>query len=242
MSVVTAARFAKGMTFDEYVKWAGSPENLAREAFGSYHPDAGSIGGPRKDNSAVFRERYARLRLADHQAAAIKWLAAQPGGPAHVLVISEDWSSDCRRDVPMLARVAAVTGMEMRIFRRDGQRFSDSHVPSLSEAPDSNADLMSQFLNHKNGETWQSIPVAAFFDKDMKYLYHYTEYPAIYEKDRVAGFIRTARPGEPAGEAMERGARDFQSLQDGPFFRIWASAGVDEIISALHRKVLLGEV
>ena len=41
---------------------------------------------------------------------------------------------------------------------------------------------------------------------------------------------------------MERGARDFQSLQDGPFFRIWAAAGVDEIISALHRKVLLGEV
>ena len=66
MSVVTAARFAKGRTFDEYVQWVGSPENLAREAFSSYHPDAGSIGGPRRDNSAVFRERYARLRLADH--------------------------------------------------------------------------------------------------------------------------------------------------------------------------------
>ena len=31
-SVVTPERFAKGMTFDEYVKWTGSPENLAREA------------------------------------------------------------------------------------------------------------------------------------------------------------------------------------------------------------------
>ena len=29
-SVVTAARFAKGMTFDEYVKYVGTPENLAR--------------------------------------------------------------------------------------------------------------------------------------------------------------------------------------------------------------------
>ena len=105
-SVVTAARFAKGRTFDEYVKYVGTPENLAREGFSSYHSDAGSIGGPRKDNSAVFRERYARARLADHQVAAIKWLAAQPNGPAKILVLSEDWSSDCRRDVPVLALLA----------------------------------------------------------------------------------------------------------------------------------------
>ena len=77
-SVVTPERFAKGMTFDEYVKYAGSPENLAREAFGSYYADGGSIGTARRDNSAVLRERYARTRLSDQQGAAIKWLAAQP--------------------------------------------------------------------------------------------------------------------------------------------------------------------
>jgi hypothetical protein len=33
-SVVTLERFSRGMTFDEYVKYTGSPENLAREAFG----------------------------------------------------------------------------------------------------------------------------------------------------------------------------------------------------------------
>src|SRR6267142_5314866 len=138
-SVVTAARFAKGRTFDEYVKYVGTPENLAREGFASYLPDGGSIGGPRKDNSAVFRERYAKARLTDQQTAAIKWLAARPNGPAKILVISEDWSSDCRRDVPMLARLAEAGGLELRIFRRDGQRFSASHRPSLAEAPDSNA-------------------------------------------------------------------------------------------------------
>ena len=37
-SAVTAERFAKGMTFDQYVKYAGSPENLAREAFGELFP------------------------------------------------------------------------------------------------------------------------------------------------------------------------------------------------------------
>jgi hypothetical protein len=31
-SVVTAERFATGLTFDEYVRYAGSPENLEREA------------------------------------------------------------------------------------------------------------------------------------------------------------------------------------------------------------------
>jgi hypothetical protein len=31
-SGVTAERFAQGMTFDQYVAYAGTPENLAREA------------------------------------------------------------------------------------------------------------------------------------------------------------------------------------------------------------------
>ena len=62
-SAVTPERFAKGRTFDEYVTYVGSAENLAREAFGSYFPDGGAKPAPRKDNSAVFRERYARARL-----------------------------------------------------------------------------------------------------------------------------------------------------------------------------------
>ena len=58
----------------------------------------------------------------------------------------------------MLARLAEAGGLELRIFRRDGQRFSSSHRPDLAEAPDSNADIMAEFLNHKKGQTWQSIP------------------------------------------------------------------------------------
>jgi len=100
-SIVNAARFNKGMTFEQYTAYAGSPKNLAREAFGSYYPDGGAKGIARKDNSGVLRDRYARARLADYQVAAIKWLAAQPGGPANILVLSEDWSSDCRRRKPM---------------------------------------------------------------------------------------------------------------------------------------------
>jgi hypothetical protein len=233
-TVVTPERFAKGMTFDQYLAFIATPENLKRE---------GSGGAPRRDVSAQLRKTYETTRLSDAQVEAIRWLAAQPNGPAKMLVISEEWSSDCRRDVPVFARVAEAGSMEMRIFPRDGQRFSASHTPSLAEAPDSNADLMAEFLNEKNGQTWQSIPVAAFFTKDLGPLYHYVEFPAIYEKDRiVAGHIRVPRPGETKEQTQARIEREFPALQASPFFRIWASAAVDEIISALHRRVLLGAV
>lgn len=228
---VTPERFASGMTYDEYVAYIGTPENLARE---------GSGGAPRRDFSGFFRQAFDNAHLTDAQLEALRWLRQQPGGPAKLLVISEDWSSDCRRDVPVLARIAAETGMELRIFRRDGQHFSAANVPSLEEAPDSNADLMAQFLNHKNGTTWQSIPVGAFFTEGMAYLYHYQEYPAIYHKDPIVAKIREALPGESQQDAMARTAPAFQALQDSPFFRVWACAAVDEIVSALHRRLLLG--
>src|SRR5580765_6012032 len=195
-SVVTPERFASGRTFEQYLAFIGTPDNLARE---------GSASGPRRDQTAAMRAWYEANPLTDAQAGAIRWLAGQPGGPAKVLVIAEEWSSDCRRDVPVLARVAEAGGMELRIFTRDGRRFSASARPSLAEAPDSNADLMAEFLNDKNGQTWQSIPVCAFFTADMEYLYHFTEYPAIYDKDRlVMQHIRAPRPGESADETRAR--------------------------------------
>ena len=113
--MVTAQRFAQGMTFDQYVKFMATPDNLKREA---------SMGLARKDWATFFRKAYDSARLTDAQEQAWKWLAAQPGGPAKALAISEEWSSDCRRDIPMLARVADVAGLELRIFPRDGQKFS----------------------------------------------------------------------------------------------------------------------
>jgi thioredoxin family protein len=230
-SVVTPERFASGLTFDQYVAYVATPENLKRE---------GSGGVPRRDWSGHLRASYEALRLEDSQAAAITWLAGRPNGPAKVLLIAEEWSSDCRRDVPMVARLAAAGGLELRIFRRDGQRFSASHHPTLAEAPDSNADIMAEFLNTKNGQTWQSIPVAVFYTRNLEYLYHYTEYPAIYHKDRVVAQIRATRAGESKDETRARGDREFMELQQSPFFRVWASAGADEILSALHERLVVG--
>jgi len=240
-SAVTPERFAKGMTFDEYMKYTGSQENLAREGFGSYYPDGGGKGAPRKDNSAVFRERYAKARLGDEQVAAIKWLADQPGGPAKILVISEDWSSDCRRDLPVLARLAEAGGLEMRIFNRDGKKVLGTRTPDPAAAPDANYDLMLEFLNEKNGAAWASLPVAVFYTKDFKELHRYHEYPAIYNKDRIRGHQQASRPGETADQARDRGMREFAALQAGPFFDLWASAAVGEILSGIHEKLVVVE-
>jgi len=229
-SVVTPERYAMGMTFDEYVAYVGTPENLAREG----------SSGPRRDYSAFLRQAFEASRLTDAQGEALRWLVAQPNGPARMLVIAEEWSSDCRRDVPTFARMAADTGLELRIFRRDGQRFSSSQQPTLAEAPDSNADLMAAFLNHKNGQTWQSIPVCAFFSREFVELYCYIEYPAIYHKDRIRAQMAAPQPGESADDTRTRADRDFLALQQSPFFRVWAGAAVDEIISSLHRRLVLG--
>ncbi len=227
---VSAARFAQGMTFDEYVAFSATPQNLAREA---------TEGGKRLDRSGQLRSLFDSYKLEPQQAEALQWIAAQPDAPKRVLVISEEWSSDCRRDVPMLQRVADALGAEMRIFVRDGDKWSGT--PEPTDAP--NADLMRQFLNRKEGGPFQSIPVAAFFTADMRYLYHYTEYPAIYHTDRIVyGTIQKAKPGESNEDRLARSGREFTELQNGPFFRVWACAGVDEIISALHRKALMGTV
>ena len=52
------------MTFDQYVAYIGTSENLGRE---------GGLG-PRKDYSAFFREAFEKARLTDAQEAALGWL------------------------------------------------------------------------------------------------------------------------------------------------------------------------
>jgi hypothetical protein len=236
-SVVTAERFAKGMTFEEYVRYVGSPGNLAREAWGGYLPDGGSIPTARRDSSAILRERYARARLSEPQAAAIRWLAGLAGGPASILVISEDWSSDCRRDVPMVARLAEAGGLELRIFNRDGEKILGRRRPDPVAYPDGNHDLALEFLNRKHGGEWASVPVVVVYTADFTELHRYVEYPAIYRKDLIRGRQQAARAGESEARTRERGQREFLAMQASPFFDVWASAAIDEILTGLYEKL-----
>jgi hypothetical protein len=219
------------MTFDQYVAYAGSPENLAREA-------GWWLGPTRRDFSGLLRDWHARASLSAAQASAIRWLADRPGGPARMLVISEEWSSDCRRDVPMLARLAEAGGLEMRIFTRDGQ--TCGRAPRADAATSPNADLVNEFLREQDGRTYQSVPVAAFFTKDFQHLYHYIEFPAVYHKERIFRAMQAKDPGDAGDKRGEAFMREWLLLQQGPFFPMWASAAIDEILSALHERMVIG--
>ena len=83
--MVSPDRFAKGMTFEQYVAFIGTPDNLKRE---------GSFNRPRKDYGDFFRQAYEATQLTPAQKEALAWIAAQPNAPRKMLVISEDWSSD----------------------------------------------------------------------------------------------------------------------------------------------------
>lgn len=229
--MVSADRFGQGMTFDQYVAYTATPESLSREA---------SMGGARREWSGLLRQVYAAARLSETQQAAWKWLTAQPGGPARVLAISEEWSSDCRRDIPLLAKVADTVGLELRIFPRDGQRFSSAPEPDPRESP--TADLMGQYLNRRGSQTFQSIPVIVFFTRDMQELYRYIEFPLVYRKDRIRAAQTAPRPGETAEQTRERAAREFAELQASPFFQLWRDAAQAEWISMLYERLTVGSV
>jgi hypothetical protein len=52
--------------------------------------------------------------------------------------------------------------------------------------------------------------------------------------------IRVPNPGEKPTEVFERGIRDWGARQESPFFRLWAGAAVDEMLSALHERIAVG--
>jgi hypothetical protein len=130
--VVTPERFASGMTFDQYMTFIGTPENLAREA--------GWWRGPeRMDWSGTLRAWYDGLRLRDDQVAAIRWLTAQPKGPAKVLVIPEDGTAgpiNRSRSWSSTPRISS-TCITTRSSRRSTRRLSalyERHLARLAES------------------------------------------------------------------------------------------------------------
>jgi hypothetical protein len=138
--------------------------------------------------------------------------------------------------VPYLARLAEAGGLELRIFNRDTETMLRQGLPEPGSHP--NADLVREYANEKNGQKFATVPVAVFFTRDFVELYRYIEYPAIYHKDRVLGALRKARPGETEEQMKARSGRDIAALLESPLYDVWARAGIAEIISALHERLV----
>ena len=127
----------------------------------------------------------------------------------------------------------------MRIFNRDGKKVLATRRPDPAAYPDGNHDIMLEFLNVKNGGEWASVPVVVLYTTDFHELHRYIEYPAIYRKDSIREHMWTRRAGETVEQAKERDQREFLALQGSRFFDLWASAGIDEILSGLYEKLTL---
>ncbi len=136
-SVVTPERFASGLTYAEYTDQI-------------------------KVNKNWFQQLYDDFQLSRDDAEFFGEVARRPGGPTKMLVLGEDWCPDVYRGMPVMARIAEASGMEMRVFPRD-----------------SNMDIMDEFL--KEGQ-WASIPTAVFYTREHEYICHWIERPA--EADR----------------------------------------------------------
>ena len=131
--VITAQRFSQGFTYQNYL--AQMPSNRER-----------------------YQENEAAFKLSSDDAEFFKGVVKTIGG-VKALAIVEDWCPDAHRGLPIIAKIAEASGMELKVFYRD-----------------KNQDIMNLYLNQGK---FQSIPVFAFFDKNMNPLCHWIERPAI---------------------------------------------------------------
>ena len=103
---------------------------------------------------------------------------------------------------------------------------------------------MAEFLNRRDGETFQSIPVIVFFTRTCRQLYRYTSFRAVYHKDRIRAALRPApRPARrPRQTRAARGDREFAEMQASPFFEVWRDAARAEWISMLYERLRVGSL
>ena len=93
-SAVTAARFASGFTFKDYIAQI-------------------------KVNKDRFEEYYKTCQLSAEDREFFQKVVKMSNGAARVLVLGEDWCPDVFRGMPAIARITEASGMEMRVFPRD---------------------------------------------------------------------------------------------------------------------------
>lgn len=177
-SVVTPERFAQGLTYEQWI--AAIDRNQDR-----------------------FQENYEATELSEEDRRVFRELVAGPDGPARCLALGEAWCPDVFRGLPVMARIAEASGMELRVFFRD-----------------QNKDIMAEFLNQGEHE---SIPTFVFYTHDHRYLCHWIERPALANEEMH--LMLKIFEGRPREEALA----DYLAFQKGPVWAAWRRETVREI-------------
>ena len=186
-SVVTPERLAQGITYQEFIAQI-------------------------KVNQDRFQEFYDSAKLTPEDAEF--FCTAVQHGACKVLVLGEDWCPDVFRGMPVMARIAKASGMEMRVFPRD-----------------ENLDIMSEFL--KEGQ-FQSIPTFVFYSADHEYLGHWIERPVAANQERAE--ILEAVKQEKAG-ADEQEISQEARLRTAERYPAWQQETVRELRQLLAEKL-----
>lgn len=188
-SVVTPERFKKGFAYKDWLAQI-------------------------KVNQDRFERWYTEFQLKPEDARFFKQAVSKAGGPAKVLAIGEDWCPDVYRGMPIIAKIAEASGMELKVFPRD-----------------LNLDIADEFLN--KGE-FRSIPTLVFYTKDHRYIAHWIERPASASKEQaeIAAAVNKEFADKPDPEkAAERRKR----LE--PRFTAWQQESVRELRELISKHI-----
>lgn len=160
-------------------------------------------------NRELVQQHDAAFKLSDADARSFKDVVEKLGG-VKALAIVEDWCPDVHRGLAVVAKIAQASGMELRVFYRD-----------------KNPDIINLYLNQGK---FQSIPVLAFFDKNLKPLGHWFERPAVATKymDEVAGELSKKKLSE---EEMRQERRK----RNAPMADSWRQETVKELKGLLSK-------
>ena len=192
-SVVTPERFAQGQT---YAEWSQVIDR----------------------NQARFQENYEGTQISDEDARALRALVALPNGPARCLALGEPWCPDVFRGLPVMARIAEASGMELRVFFRDQHK-----------------DIMAEFLNHGEHE---SIPTFVFYTRDHRYIAHWIERPVLANEQMpvLRKINEPLRNPDISQEERQKQIQAYIDFQHGPVWAGWRDATVREIRELLEQR------
>lgn len=188
-SVVTAERYSSGMsTFSD---WMGSIEK----------------------NGDLFQRHYDEFQPDPADIAALKGYVENHGVKA--LLLGTDWCPDVWRGLPVAAKLAELTGMELRIFERD-----------------QNSDIMAEFL--KDGE-FESVPTIVLYDGDHNYLGHWIE--RADQANAEMAPLREIMAGKERGTPEWDEARAQYMDKTWALAEGWRQAQVKELLALLEEAL-----